>query len=60
MIREIIRCGGDTDTIASMAGQIAGTLVGTEGLPRLLLQRLPDREAILNVAERLAAMVTVL
>ena len=60
MIREIIRCGGDADTIASMAGQIAGTLVGTEGLPRLLLQRLPDREAILNVAERLAAMVTVL
>ncbi len=58
-IREVIRGGGDTDTIASMAGQIAGTLIGVDGLPQALVQRLPERDAILDTAERFAAMVNV-
>lgn len=59
MIWETIGCGGDTDTIASMAGQIAGALIGMESLPQTLVQRLPDRSRIVDTAERLAAIRTV-
>jgi poly(ADP-ribose) glycohydrolase ARH3 len=37
-----IRVGGDTDTIAGMAGAMCGARVGVEGLPSHLLPRLTD------------------
>ena len=37
MFNEIINSGGDTDTNASIAGQIAGTLIGTDNIPEVLL-----------------------
>ncbi|HAS39880.1 MAG TPA: hypothetical protein DCS93_05345 [Microscillaceae bacterium] len=37
MLQAIIRAGGDTDTIASIAGQVAGTWLGLDGLPEKLL-----------------------
>lgn len=40
MFHQIIKIGGDTDTNASIAGQIAGTLVGHKGLPDDLLKKL--------------------
>jgi ADP-ribosylglycohydrolase len=45
MFKQIINSGGDTDTNASIAGQIAGTLIGTENIPHellLKLKKLPD------------------
>ncbi len=40
MFESIIECGGDTDTNSSMAGQIAGTLIGLENIPKILLKQL--------------------
>ncbi len=54
MLRELISAGGDTDTIASMAGQIAGTLLGQSGLPSDLIARLPEQEFIVSIARSLA------
>lgn len=59
MIEEVIGCGGDTDTIASMAGQIAGALIGMESLPHALLQRLPSRPEIVDTARQLVAIRTI-
>lgn len=47
MFMAIINAGGDTDTNAAIAGQIAGTLVGLNGIPSVLreqLQALPEYE----------------
>lgn len=38
-----IRVGGDTDTLAAMAGAIAGARLGTSALPKELTARLTDR-----------------
>lgn len=40
MFAAIITAGGDTDTNASIAGQIAGTLIGSKGIPAILLDQL--------------------
>lgn len=40
MFQEIINSGGDTDTNASIAGQIAGTLIGLAKIPRELMIKL--------------------
>lgn len=45
MFEEIIQAGGDTDTNASIAGQIAGCLAGIKNIPNTLakkLQHMPD------------------
>ena len=39
-MREIIRCGGDTDTTAAILGGIIGASVGKEGIPTAWLQGL--------------------
>jgi ADP-ribosylglycohydrolase len=57
MLTELVIAGGDTDTTASMAGQIAGALVGHEGLPEDLLATLPDYDLVLDTATRFAAVV---
>jgi len=40
MFEQIIHCGGDTDTNASIAGQIAGALIGEQKIPAALKERL--------------------
>lgn len=40
MFNQIIAIGGDTDTNCSMAGQIAGTLIGSSKIPKKLVQNL--------------------
>ncbi len=52
---ELIAAGGDTDTVASMAGQIAGALLGQQALPNDLMNRLPEPESIISIARSLAA-----
>ena len=58
LIERIIEAGGDTDTIASMAGQICGALLGKENLPREMVERLPNKDEIITVAEVFAGTVT--
>jgi ADP-ribosylglycohydrolase len=36
----VINCGGDTDTNASIAGQIMGTILGYKKLPKNLITQL--------------------
>ncbi len=58
MLRQAIQAGGDTDTIASMAGQIAGARLGMSRIPAALIARLPEADQIVAVAARLADKVT--
>lgn len=55
MLRQIINAGGDTDTNASIAGQIAGTLIGTKDIPPQLilkLQNLSDYQWIKQIIDQ--------
>ncbi|MFT5306760.1 MAG: ADP-ribosyl-[dinitrogen reductase] hydrolase [Chitinophagales bacterium] len=42
MFKSIIGLGGDTDTNCSIAGQIAGTLIGGQNIPTTLFNQLKD------------------
>jgi ADP-ribosyl-[dinitrogen reductase] hydrolase len=57
VLQAAIAAGGDTDTIASMTGQIAGAWVGLRGIPPELVQRLPSREEVLGIARSFASIV---
>jgi len=57
LLQRTIAAGGDTDTIASIAGQIAGAALGASALPSDLVARLRDREEILGIAGRFAEAV---
>jgi poly(ADP-ribose) glycohydrolase ARH3 len=48
-----ISLGGDTDTIASMAGAISGAYLGIEAIPRDWRAKLENREYIETLAEKL-------
>jgi ADP-ribosyl-[dinitrogen reductase] hydrolase len=57
VLDELVEAGGDTDTIASIAGQIAGSQLGSERLPAALLAVLPERALVEQVASDFAAAV---
>ncbi|MEA1872102.1 MAG: ADP-ribosylglycohydrolase family protein [Chloroflexota bacterium] len=52
-----ISLGGDTDTIAAMAGAISGAYLGIEAIPSEWRARLENREYIEALAENLATLV---
>ena len=54
-IYELNKLGGDTDTIASIAGQIAGAVLGATNLPMHLLRDVPLSDHVIRVAEKFAA-----
>lgn len=54
VIEFAIRLGGDTDTIAAMAGAIAGARCGESALPAEWLQRVEHGSRILSLADMLA------
>lgn len=58
LLRNVIEAGGDTDTIASMTGQVAGTWLGASKLAHDLLKRLPNATQIENTVDAFAATVT--
>jgi ADP-ribosylglycohydrolase len=45
-----IRVGGDTDTIASIAGQLAGTVVGSAGSPQPRIADIDEADELLLIA----------
>ena len=57
VLRQLIATGGDTDTVASIAGQIMGTRLGFDGIPRGLVAKLPCRAQIYQTANDLAHLV---
>jgi ADP-ribosylglycohydrolase len=57
MLEELISAGGDTDTIASIAGQIAGALRGRSGIPEALMNRLPRFDEIAETVQRFSNVI---
>lgn len=57
MLEQIIAVGGDTDTNASLAGQVAGTALGLGGLPKDFVERLPQAELVLGIARAFAERI---
>jgi ADP-ribosylglycohydrolase len=57
ILEQLIAAGGDTDSNASLAGQIAGTTLGFDRLPGELLERLPGSEMVLRIARDFAEQV---
>ena len=57
LLRNVIEAGGDTDTIASMTGQIAGAWLGAAGISQSLIGSLPYADEIERVANEFAATV---
>ena len=55
-ITAAIALGRDTDTVAAMAGALAGAHHGATRLPEPLLTRLEDRDRITDLAHQLAAL----
>ena len=50
VLARTITLGGDTDTIASIAGQLAGTVVGSAGVPHDLLTEVNGSEELKAIA----------
>lgn len=59
-IIELIRCGGDTDTMAAIYGAIVGARVGKEGIPKKWLDRVDDWPYSLRWIEKLAKKLTLM
>jgi ADP-ribosyl-[dinitrogen reductase] hydrolase len=57
LMESIVKAGGDTDTIASMAGQVCGAMLGQTGLPTDMVRRLPSKEKVISIAETFANTV---
>lgn len=58
MFGQLIDAGGDTDTNASMAGQIAGALIGVDKFPRELINRLEEVPGYSWVQDIISSTVT--
>ena len=50
-IIDIVKCGGDADTVASMYGQIVGARVGYELLPKDLIKRVEEKDEMERIVE---------
>lgn len=57
LLQNVIEAGGDTDTIASMTGQIAGAWLGKSAISRKIIESLPHAEEIERVVDEFAATV---
>jgi ADP-ribosylglycohydrolase len=57
MIEQVILAGGDTDTNASIAGQITGAWNGARSLPASWIERVPERKYIAEIGRKLASVM---
>jgi ADP-ribosyl-[dinitrogen reductase] hydrolase len=58
VIAQTVEAGGDTDTIASIAGQIAGTVVGAPAISSGLFASITGGDEAIRVAARFADFVS--
>lgn len=56
-VEAAIRAGGDTDTIAAIAGALSGISVGSEGIPQRWIERLSDWPHGTSYLRKLAAQL---
>lgn len=56
-VPEVIRCGGDTDSMAAIVGGILGAEVGRTGIPAEWLSGIVDRPRTVDWMERLAGQL---
>ncbi len=56
-LESLVSVGGDTDTNASIMGQIAGTALGCEKLPADMVARLPNGGTVARIATEFANFV---
>jgi ADP-ribosyl-[dinitrogen reductase] hydrolase len=54
-VKNAIRMGGDTDSVAAMAGALAGSFYGIEGIPKILTAPLERAADIRSLEQRLLA-----
>jgi ADP-ribosyl-[dinitrogen reductase] hydrolase len=57
ILARTIGIGGDTDTIASITGQLAGTVVGLAGVPSNLVADIEGSDEIISIASTFAEFV---
>lgn len=57
-IQQIVQCGGDTDTIASMFGQLYGAACGPSVLPREMVDRIDAVALVRETAARCARVAS--
>jgi ADP-ribosyl-[dinitrogen reductase] hydrolase len=57
LLRDTIEAGGDTDTIASIAGQIAGTWIGAKLISQEMVKQLPHSGEIERITNQFAGTV---
>jgi ADP-ribosylglycohydrolase len=57
ILRMVIEAGGDTDTNASMTGQIVGTWIGVSQIPERLISSLPNLADIERIATDFAGVL---
>lgn len=53
---EVVNAGGDTDSVASMAGALAGARYGTSWIPERWLSHLENRERIVELGRELGQL----
>ena len=58
LLRGVIEAGGDTDTVASMTGQITGAWLSASRVPRKLIDQLPNVTYIERVTSEFCATLT--
>lgn len=58
MITQIIRCGGDTDTVAAIAGGISGVEVGEAGIPEKWIRHVSDWPRSIAYVHRVAGALS--
>lgn len=56
VVHDAIALGGDTDTIASMAGAVSGALLGADAIPAAWRQRLEGADRLVTLADALHAL----
>jgi ADP-ribosylglycohydrolase len=56
VLRKVVEAGGDTDTIAAIAGQILGARNGARSITEGLINALADAELIFAIANRFAVV----
>jgi ADP-ribosylglycohydrolase len=57
LLRNVIEAGGDTDTIASMTGQIAGAWLGASGITQNLIGSISNANEIERIVDGFAATI---
>lgn len=57
-LRSVVELGGDCDTIASMAAQIAGCWLGGQRVPSNLIEKIPEGALVRNSAAAFATYIS--